>query len=122
MHNLITHFPFSKDCENCRESKPQHAPHKSADKRADQHLRHVKAEKFGDHITADHAIMGIGEKGRQGQQVALIIQDEATGWIQAYPSTSKDADSVSVSISKVSSICVSDKSICGAVTEGNNDS
>ena len=31
-------------------------------------------------------------------------------------------DSVSVSISKLSSICVSDDSVCGAVTGGNNDS
>ena len=57
---------------------------------SDQVQHRTKATKFGEHLTADHAITGNGAAGRHGERVALIIQDEATGWLKAYPSLTKE--------------------------------
>ena len=71
--------------------KSQHR--RSANKNEDGH-HHQKAKHFGEHITADHAFVGDDEAGRSGERVALIVQDEATKWLSAYPSLGKDADGV----------------------------
>ena len=39
---------------------------------------------FGDVITADHAIISEDHASRSGCRTALVIQDRATQWIQAY--------------------------------------
>ena len=93
-HNLITHFPYDLNCEICQHCKIQKSQHRRGTNKSDQIQHRTKATKFGEHLTADHAIVGNGEAGRHGERVALIIRDEATGWLKAYPSLSKDSDSV----------------------------
>ena len=78
-------------CQNCKMQKSQY---RRGANQSDQVQHRTKATKFGEHLTADHAITGNGAAGRHGERVALIIQDEATGWPKAYPSLSKDSDSV----------------------------
>ena len=47
-------------------------------------------KKFADAITADHAILDKGGESRDGDKVVLIIQDQYTKFLQAYPSVSKN--------------------------------
>ena len=49
---------------------------------------------FGEHLTADHAIMGQREDGRQGQRVSLIIQDRFSGWLESHPAATKSQGEV----------------------------
>ena len=44
-----------------------------------------RAEKFGDLITADHKVLGDNCESRNNHRYAVVVQDLATQWIQAYP-------------------------------------
>ena len=44
-----------------------------------------RAEKFGDLITADHKVLSDNCKSRNNHRYAVVVQDLATQWIQAYP-------------------------------------
>ena len=48
-------------------------------------------KEFADAITADHKIMNEDDASRTADQVALIIQDRKTHWLQAYASKSKSS-------------------------------
>ena len=91
-HNMLTHFPMDPNCPVCRNSKIQRAPHISSKRKADRYEKEA-IESVGE-ITADPAIMGSGETCRNGDQVCLVILDRFTGWMSAYPSKTKDAESV----------------------------
>ena len=43
------------------------------------------AENFGDLITADHKVLSEGCESRNNHRYAVVVQDLATQWIQAYP-------------------------------------
>ena len=44
-----------------------------------------RAVNFGDLITADHKILSDNCESRNNHRYAVVVQDLATRWIQAYP-------------------------------------
>ena len=82
------------NCEVCKNSKLQRAPHIQSHKRADRYEKPALGC-FGE-LTADHAIMGHGEEGRGGEGVCFMILDRRTGWTGAYPAKTKSAEEVSI--------------------------
>ena len=44
-----------------------------------------RADKFGDLITADHKVLSDNCESRNNHRYAVVVQDLATQWIQAYP-------------------------------------
>ena len=38
--------------------------------------------------------MGLGEDGRNGQKVALVIQDRFSGWLESHPGATKSVEEV----------------------------
>ena len=91
-HNMLTHFPMDPKCPICQNSKLQHAPHISSKRKADR-FEKEPINAFGE-LTADHAILGSGEPSRNGDQVCLMVFDRFTGWMVAYSSKTKDAETV----------------------------
>ena len=67
-HNIFTHFPKDPDCEICNACKTQHQWCKSWNEKPDAT---PEPTKFGDKLTADHAINLHGRKGRKGGQYHL---------------------------------------------------
>ena len=57
--------------------------------------KHIDAERFAEHITADFLIAATEEEaGLDGEQVAMVVKDVATDFMYIYPSgrrTAKDA-------------------------------
>ena len=50
---------------------------------------YLRAEKFGDLITADHKVLSDNCESRHNHRYAVVVQDLATQWIQAYPCKTK---------------------------------
>ena len=48
-----------------------------------------RAENFGDLITADHKVLSDNCESRNNRRYAVVVQDLATQWIQAYPCKTK---------------------------------
>ena len=48
-----------------------------------------RAENFGDLITADHKVLSDNCESRNNHRDAVVVQDLATQWIQAYPCKNK---------------------------------
>ena len=94
-HNVLTHFPFDKNCPTCQNCKMQRTQHRRSGNRSMDHEGTVLPSRFGEHLTADHAIMGHGEDGRHGERVSLIIQDRYSGWLESHPAPTKAQDEVS---------------------------
>ena len=49
----------------------------------------LRAENFGDLITADHKVLSEGCESRNNHRYAVVVQDLATQWIQSYPCKTK---------------------------------
>ena len=48
-----------------------------------------RAENFGDLITAEHKVLNESCESRNNHRYAIVVQDLATQWIQAYPCKNK---------------------------------
>ena len=48
-----------------------------------------RAEQFGDLITSDHKVLSDNCESRNNHRYAVVVQDLATQWIQAYPCKNK---------------------------------
>ena len=83
-HSIYTHFPKDKDCEICKRTKMTRAPCR---KRTGTAV--LRAEKFGDLITADHKVLSEGCESRNNHRYAVVVQDLATQWVQSYPCKTK---------------------------------
>ena len=83
-HSIFTHFPEDRDCEVCKRAKFTRAPRK---KRTGTAV--LRAEKFGDLMTADHKCLSEGCPSRNNNRYAVVVQDLATQWIQSYPCKTK---------------------------------
>ena len=79
-HSVYTHFPKDRNCEICKRTKITIAPCRRRNGEAVP-----RAEKFGDLITADHKVLGDNCESRNSHRYAVVVQDLATQWIQAYP-------------------------------------
>ena len=94
-HSVYTHFPKDRNCEICRRTKITRAPCR----------RHIggavpRAEKFGDLITADHKVLSENCESRNSHRYAVVVQDLATQWIQAYPCKTKTSQETQRSLQK----------------------
>ena len=79
-HNVHTHFPKDRNCEICKRTKITRAPCRRRNGEAVP-----RAVNFGDLITADHKVLSDICESRNNHRYAVVVQDLATLWIQAYP-------------------------------------
>ena len=79
-HNVHTHFPKDRNCKICKRTKITRAPCRRRDGEAVP-----RAVNFGDLITGDHKVLSDNCESRNNHRYAVVVQDLATQWIQAYP-------------------------------------
>ena len=79
-HNVYTHFPEDRNNEICKRTKITRAPCRRRNGEAV-----LRAANFGDLITADHKVPSDNCESRNNHRCAVVVQDLATQWIQAYP-------------------------------------
>ena len=83
-HNVHTHFSKDRNCEICERTKITRAPCRRRNGEAVP-----RAENFGDLIAADHKVLSDNCESRNNHRYAVVVQDLATQWIQAYPCKKK---------------------------------
>ena len=83
-HSVYTHFPEDRNCEICKRTKITRAPCRRRNGEAVP-----RAANFGDLITADHKVLSDNCESRNNHRYAVVVQDLATQWIQAYPCKKK---------------------------------
>ena len=84
-HNVHAHFPKDRNCEICKRTKITRAPCRRRNGEAVP-----RAVNFGDLITADHKVRSDNCESRNNHRYAVVVQDLATQWIQAYPCKNKN--------------------------------
>ena len=77
---MYTHFPKDRNCEICKRTKITRAPCR---RRTGEVV--PRAVNFGDLIKADHKVLSDNCESRNNHRYAVVVQDLATQWIQAYP-------------------------------------
>ena len=95
-HSVHTHFPKDRYCEICKRTKITRAPCRRRNGEAAP-----RAEKFGDLITADYKVLSDNCESRNNQRYAVVVQDLATQWIQAYPCKTKTSQENPEKLAKV---------------------
>ena len=83
-HSVKTHFLKDRNCEICKRTKITRAPCRRRNGEAVP-----RAANFGDLITADHKVLSDNCESRNNHRYAVVVQDLATQWIQAYPCKKK---------------------------------
>ena len=78
-HSVYTQFPKDRNCEICKRTKISRDPCRRRNGEAVP-----RADNFGDLITADHKVPSDNCESRNNYQYAVVVQDLATQWIQAY--------------------------------------
>ena len=94
-HNVHTHFPKDRNCEICKRTKITRAPCRRRKGEAVP-----RADNFGDLITADHKVLSDNCEPRNNHRYAVVVQDLATQWIQAYPCKNKTSQETQRSLQK----------------------
>ena len=61
----------------------------------------LRAENFGDLMTADHKVLSDNCESRNNHRYAVVVQDLATQWIQAYPCKNKNFSGNTKELAKV---------------------
>ena len=95
LHNLHTHFPKDRNCEICKRTKITRASRRRRNGGAVP-----RAVNFGDLITADHKVLSDNCESRNNHRYAVVVQDPATQWIQAYPCKNKTSQESQRSLQK----------------------
>ena len=83
-HSVYSHFPKDRNCEICQRTKITIAPCRRRNGGAVP-----PAANFGDLITADHKVLSDNCESRNNHRYAVVVQELATQWIQAYPCKTK---------------------------------
>ena len=83
-HNVHTHFPKDRNCEICKRTKITRATCRRRNGEAVP-----RAVNFGDLLTAHHKVLSDNGESRNNHRYAVVVQDLATQWIQAYPCKNK---------------------------------
>ena len=96
-HSVYTHFPEDRNCEICQRTKITRAPCRRRNGGAVP-----RAERFGDLLTADHKVLSDNCESRHNHRYAVVVQDLATQWIQAYPCKTKNFTGNTEKLAKVS--------------------
>ena len=94
-HNVYTHFAKDRNCEICKRTKITRAPCRRRNGEAVP-----RAVNFGDLITADHKVLSDNCESRNNHRYAVVVQDLATQWIQAYPCENKTSQETQRSLQK----------------------
>ena len=94
-HNVHTHFPKDRNCKICKRTKITRAPCRRRNGEAVP-----RADNFGDLITADHKVLSDTCESRNNHRYAVVVQDLATQWIQAYPCKNKTSQETQRSLQK----------------------
>ena len=94
-HSICTHFPKDRNSGICKRTKITRGPCR---KRTGEPV--PRAEKFGDLRIADHKIFNERGESRNNHRYAVVVQDLATQWIQAYPCTNKTSQETQRSLQK----------------------
>ena len=84
-HSVYTHFPDDRNCEICQRTKITSV----LCRRINGGGAVPRDENFGDLITADHKVHSDYCECRNNHRYAVVVQDLATQWIQAYPCRTK---------------------------------
>ena len=95
-HSVYTHFPKDQNCEICKRTNITRDPCRRRNGKAVP-----RADKFGDLITADHKVLSDNCESRNNHRYAVVVQDLATQWIQAYPCKNKTSQETQRSFAKV---------------------
>ena len=77
-HSVYTHFPKDPFCLKTKITSRRRAG-----------TDVLRADKFGDLITADHKILSEGIESRDTHRYAVVVQDWATKRLQSYPCKTK---------------------------------
>ena len=88
-------FPKDRNCEICKRTKITRAPCRRRKGEAVP-----RADNFGDLITADHKVLSDNCESRNNHRYAVVVQDVATQWIQAYPCKNKTSQETQRSLQK----------------------
>ena len=94
-NSVYTHFPKDRNCEICKRTKITRAPCRRRNGEAVP-----RAVNFGDLITADHKVLSDNCESRNNHRYAVVVQDLATQWIQAYPCKTKTSQKTQRSLQK----------------------
>ena len=94
-HSVHTHFPKDRNCEICKRTKITRV---LCGRRIGGTV--PRAEYFGDLITADHKVLSDNCESRNNHRYAVVVQDLATQWIQAYPCKNKTSQETQRSLQK----------------------
>ena len=94
-HNVHIHFPQDRNCEICKRTKITRAP---CGRRNGEAV--PRADNFGDLITVDHKVLSDNCESRNNHRYAVVVQDLATQWIQAYPCKNKTSQETQRSLQK----------------------
>ena len=94
-HNVHTHCPKDHNCEICKWTKITRTPCRIRNGEAV-----LRAEKFGDLMTADHNVFSDSCESRNNHRCAVVVHDLATQWIQTYPCKNKISQETQRSLQK----------------------
>ena len=94
-HSVFTHFPKDRNCQICQRTNITRAPCRRRNGGAVP-----RADNFGDLITADHKVLSDNCESRNNHRYAVVVQDLATQWIQAYPCKTKTSQETQRSLQK----------------------
>ena len=94
-HSVYTHFPKDRNCKICQRTKITRAPCRRRNGEAV-----LRADNFGDLITADHKVLSDNCESRNNHRYAVVVQDLATQWIQSYPCKTKTSQETRRSLQK----------------------
>ena len=78
-HSVYTHFPKDRNCVICQRTKITRDPCRRRNEGSV-----LRAENFGDLITADHKVFTENCESRNNHRYVVVVQDLATQWIQWY--------------------------------------
>ena len=94
-HKVHTHFPKDRNCEIWKRTKITRAPCR---RRRGEAV--PRSANFGDLIKADHKVLNDNCESRNNHRYAVVVQDLATQWIQAYPCKNKTLQETHRSLQK----------------------
>ena len=93
----FSNFPKDRNCEVCLRTKMTRT---LCRRRIGEAV--LRAENFGDLITADHKVLNEGCESRDNHQYAVVVQDLAPQWIQSYPCKTKISQETEKEFTRVS--------------------
>ena len=94
-HSILTHFLKDRNCEVYLRTKMTRALCRRRTGEAP-----IRAEKFGDLITADHKVFNEYGDSRNSHRYAVVVQDLASHRVQSYPCKTKTSPETEKSLRK----------------------